>query len=151
MKILVLCTGNSCRSQMAEGWLLSWNKGMRVVSAGTNPAAQVHPLAVEVMAEAGIDIGRAYPKDVREYLEEDWDIVLTVCGDAAEHCPRFEGQVTRMIHVGVEDPARVEGTEDHIREEFRRIREELRQKLAVWYVRDVEGRELPSCTCSGNC
>lgn len=79
MKILILCTGNSCRSQMAEGWLGSWYKEMTVVSAGTEPVGEVNRLAVEVMAEVGVDISQAYPKSVWDFTDESWDFVVTVC------------------------------------------------------------------------
>ncbi len=148
MKILVLCTGNSCRSQMAEGWLRSWDKKMTVVSAGTEPAERVSGMAVEVMAEAGVDIGEARPKNVREYISESWDFVVTVCGEAAERCPTFEGKVDCRIHIGVDDPAKAEGTEEFVRSEFRRIREELRRRLAEFYVRDVQGRDGLRCECN---
>lgn len=147
MKILVLCTGNSCRSQMAEGWLRSWDESMTVVSAGTEPAERVNGMAVEVMAEAGVDIGGGKPKDVREFTGERWDFVVTVCNGAAERCPLFEGEVGRHVHIGMDDPAEVRGTEERVRGEFRRVRDELRRRLAEFYAQDVRGRELSEGEC----
>lgn len=148
MKILILCTGNSCRSQMAEGWLRSWDNTLTVASAGTKPAGQIHPLAVAVMAEAGIDISGSYPKDVRHFLGESWDFVITVCDGAAETCPVFEGQVEHKIHIGVEDPAELQGTAQFVQEGFRKVRDELRRKFAEFYIREVQGQTLPHCSCS---
>lgn len=139
MKILILCTGNSCRSQMAEGWLRSWDKEMTVVSAGTEPVGEVNRLAVEVMAEVGVDISQAYPKSVWDFTDESWDFVVTVCSGAAENCPRFEGEVGRRVHIGVDDPAKAEGTRESVLAEFRRVREELRQRLREFLVCDVQG------------
>lgn len=139
MKILILCTGNSCRSQIAEGWLRSWDKEMTVVSAGTEPVGEVNRLAVEVMAEVGVDISQAYPKSVWDFTDESWDFVVTVCSGAAENCPRFEGEVGRRVHIGVDDPAKAEGTREWVLAEFRRVREELRQRLRQFLVRDVQG------------
>ena len=91
MKILILCTGNSCRSQMAQGWLQSFDKNLIVCSAGTNPADEVNPLAIKTMKNSGIDISSHTPKPVDQYLDEPWDYVITVCGDANENCPIFRG------------------------------------------------------------
>src|SRR5512135_2925961 len=111
-RVLVLCTGNSCRSQMAEGWInhllgAQWE----VRSAGTAPAAQVHPLAVRAMAEVGIDISGGKPEHVRVYLDQPWDLVVTGCDSAKEACPVFPGPVPKL-HVSFFDPATAEGTED---------------------------------------
>mgnify|MGYP002534305385 FL=1 len=97
MKILILCTGNSCRSQMAHGFLQSLDSNIQVFSAGTHPAAKVNPLAVEVMAEAGIYISTHTPVSVTEYLDHSWDYVITVCGGANETCPPFTGKVKKTI------------------------------------------------------
>lgn len=91
MKILILCTGNSCRSQMAHGFLQSFDASLEVYSGGTEPAAQVNSKAVEVMKEAGIDISSHTPVSVRTYLDQAWDYVITVCGGANESCPAFTG------------------------------------------------------------
>jgi arsenate reductase len=121
MRMLVLCTGNSARSQMAEGFLRQL--GVEVASAGTEPAERVHPYAVEVMREVGIDLREHRPKSVEQFLEESFDVVLTVCGEADRKCPAFTGKVGRRVHIGFEDPAR--GT----REDFRRVRDQIQEKM----------------------
>ncbi len=128
-RVLVLCTGNSCRSQMAEGWInhllgAEWEAR----SAGTAPAAQVHPLAVRAMAEVGIDISGGKPENVRAYLDQPWDLVVTVCDSAKEACPVFPGPVPKA-HVSFFDPATAEGTEEEKMAVFRRVRDEIRDRL----------------------
>lgn len=105
MKILILCTGNSCRSQMAHGILQVFNRNIDVSSAGTEPAAGVHPKVIQAMAELGLDISEHHPKKVDKYLNDNWDFVITVCGGAKETCPVFSGKVKNRIHIGFEDPA----------------------------------------------
>jgi len=100
MKVLILCTGNSCRSQMAHGWLQSFDESLEVYSAGTAPAPQVNPNAVKAMAEAGIDISTHTPKSVDLYLDQEWDYVITVCGGANESCPAFVGNV-KIVFISV--------------------------------------------------
>lgn len=97
MKILILCTGNSCRSQMAHGFLQSFDNAIEVHSAGTKPAGKVNPMAVKVMSEIGIDISHHMPKSVNQYLGHEWDYVITVCGGANESCPMFTGKVKKQI------------------------------------------------------
>ncbi len=123
MNILILCTGNSCRSQMAEAILKAINPALTVASAGTKPEKEVNPYAVKVMAELGIDISGNYPKLVDEFLQENWDYVITVCDSAKENCPVFLGNVKEQIHIGFEDPAKFTGTEEEILNEFRRVRD----------------------------
>ena len=130
MKILILCTGNSCRSQMAHGFIQAFNPTFDVHSAGTKTASQVNPKAVEVMAEAGIDLSMHYPKNVDIYLNEEWDYVITVCGGANESCPNFIGKVANRLHIGFEDPSDAVGNEEYIMSEFRRIRNEIKEKFA---------------------
>jgi arsenate reductase len=128
-RVLVLCTGNSCRSQMAEGWinhLLAPEWEAR--SAGTAPAARVHPLAVQAMAEAGVDISGGKPENVSVYLNEPWDLVVTVCDSAQETCPAFPRPVPKA-HVSFFDPALAEGTDDEKMVVFRRVRDEIRDRL----------------------
>ncbi|MEN8126113.1 MAG: arsenate reductase ArsC, partial [Bacteroidota bacterium] len=125
MKILILCTGNSCRSQMAEGFLKAFDKNLEVHSAGTDPSNEVHPKAVVVMQERGIDISKNYPKNVDKFLDQKFDYVITVCGGAKESCPAFSGKVKDQIHIGFDDPAEATGTEEEIFAEFRRIRDEI--------------------------
>lgn len=133
MKILILCTGNSCRSQMAHGWLQSFDRSLNVYSAGTEPAAQVNPKAVKVMAEAGVDISSHTPKSVTQYLDESWDYVITVCGGANESCPAFIGKVANRLHIGFDDPSHVTGSEEFIWSEFRRVRDEIRHRFYSFY------------------
>jgi arsenate reductase len=127
-RVLVLCTANSARSQMAEG-LLRHDSGGRieVASAGTRPG-QVRPEAVEVMAEIGIDIGGQRSKSVEQVLEQPFDVVLTVCDHAAESCPVFPGD-GRRLHHGFSDPAAVRGSQAEVLAAFRRVRDELRVYL----------------------
>jgi len=138
MKVLILCTGNSCRSQMAHGFLQSFDKRIEVHSAGTIPAMQVNPKAVKVMSEAGIDISSNYPKNVTNYLEDVWDYVITVCDDANETCPVFIGKVKNRIHLGFEDPSHATGTDEFIWNEFRRIRDEIKQTFFKFYIEQIK-------------
>ena len=125
----MLCTGNSCRSQMAEGWINHLlGEGWLAKSAGTAPAERVHPLAVRAMAEVGVDISTAVPQHVDERLADPWDLVVTVCDSAYETCPVFPGRVERL-HVSFSDPASAEGTEAERTTVFRRVRDEIRERL----------------------
>ncbi len=133
MKILILCTGNSCRSQMAEGFLKSFNDNLEVHSAGTEPSIKVHPKAIVVMNEIGIDLSANYPKKVDEFLNETFDYVITVCGGAKDSCPTFSGKVKNQIHIGFDDPADAIGTEQEIYSEFRRIRNEIKRDFFEFY------------------
>ena len=133
MKILILCTGNSCRSQMAQGFLQSFNKNNEIYSAGTFPASSVNPNAIKVMEEAGIDIIKNLPENVRKYLNVEWDYVITVCDDANETCPVFSGKVKHRIHMGFEDPSGAIGSEKFVMNEFRRIRDEIKTQFLKFY------------------
>ncbi len=133
MKILILCTGNSCRSQMAEGFLKSFDSGMQVHSAGTHPSGQVHPKAIQVMQEIGIDISGGKPENVDQYLQEEWDYVITVCDNAKEACPLFLGKVKHQLHIGFEDPAEATGTDANVLAVFRRVRDEIRNDFQSFY------------------
>jgi len=137
MRILVLCTGNSCRSQMVHGFLQSFDSHIEVYSAGISPAERVHPLAISVTAEVGIDISHHVPRNAKEYLDEPWDYVITVCGGANETCPTFVGKVGRRIHIGFDDPSKVVGSKEHVIFEFRRVRDEIRMAFRVFYVKHV--------------
>jgi len=127
-KILFLCTGNSCRSQMAEGWTRALRSGMvEAYSAGIEPKG-LNPLAVRVMREAGVDISRHRSKDVSEFRDSDLDLVITVCDHAHESCPVFPSRVP-VVHVGFDDPPRLaEGTstEEEALGHYRRVRDEIR-------------------------
>lgn len=123
--ILILCTGNSCRSHLAEGILrAALNDDFRVASAGSKPAGYVHPLAIRVMEEIGIDIRAHHSKHMDEFLTDEVSTVITVCGNADQACPLFPGQVSRH-HWGFDDPAHATGTEDEQLAVFRRVRDEI--------------------------
>lgn len=138
MKILVLCTGNRCRSQMAHGILQNLDSSLVVCSAGVTPAQEVHPLGVKVMVEIGIDISKHFPKHVNQYLNEPWDFVITVCGGAKESCPAFFGQVGERLHIGFDDPDAFKGTEEEILPEFRRVRDEIKMKMEEFYLTKIK-------------
>ncbi len=132
-KILILCTGNSCRSQMAEGFLKAFDPDLKVSSAGTNPSNEVHPKAIVAMKEMNIDISNNHPKNVSEFLKDSFDYVITVCDDAKETCPYFSGDVKHRLHIGFEDPAEATGTDEEIMAEFRRIRDEILVDFFMFY------------------
>jgi arsenate reductase len=128
-RVLVLCTGNSCRSQMAQGFVNHLLGGTwEARSAGTRPAPRVHPLAVEAMAEVGIDLSSGVPEPVDRYLDEPWDLVVTVCDSALESCPTFPRPVPKQ-HISFDDPAEAEGTEEEKMVVFRRVRDEIQEQL----------------------
>ncbi|OFY82131.1 MAG: protein tyrosine phosphatase [Bacteroidetes bacterium RBG_19FT_COMBO_42_7] len=133
MKIIIVCTGNSCRSQMAQGFLQSFDNKIEVHSAGTFPATRVNPRAIEVMAETGIDISNNSPKSVDEFLNDEWDYVITVCDDANETCPVFLGKVKHHLHIGFMDPSQITGSEEFIVSEFRRVRDEIEEEFYKFY------------------
>lgn len=126
MKILILCTGNSCRSQMAEGFLKTFAPNLSIYSAGTNPASAVNPFAIKVMNEIGIDISNQYPKDVRNFLNDEFDYVITVCDNAKETCPIFTGKVKNRLHIGFEDPAEAQGIEEEVLKIYRKVRDQIK-------------------------
>lgn len=138
--ILVLCTGNSCRSQMAEGLLKSFGNSIEVYSAGTEPVDEVHPKAVEVMKEISIDISKNYPKLVNEFLEKQIDYLITVCDSAEESCPVFTGRIMNRRHIGFEDPARAVGTEEEILNQFRLIRDQIKTKFYDFYETNIRSK-----------
>ena len=133
MKILILCTGNSCRSQMAEGFLKSFDSRLLVYSAGTKPASRPNPNAVAAMKEAGIDISGNKPKSVDRFLGDPFDYVITVCDGAKEICPVFTGKVKNRVHMGFEDPADAAGTADEVMAVYRRIRDEIKARFREFY------------------
>ena|SRR5450759_1859953 len=132
-RILVLCTGNSCRSQMAEGFLKSFDPNLEVYSAGTNPASHVSSRAIQVMKEIGIDISQEYPKSVDQFLNDSFDYVITVCDHAKETCPAFSGKVTHRLHIGFDDPAEAFGTDEEVINEFRRVRDRIKEQFYKWH------------------
>ncbi len=124
-KILVLCTGNSCRSQIAEGYLRHFANGnTEVYSAGVETHG-VNPKAIAIMQEDGIDISNHTSNNIDEYYDIDFDFVITVCDNAKERCPFFPTKA-KKFHQNFSDPAKAEGSEDEIREEFRKVREEIK-------------------------
>ncbi len=125
--VLILCTGNSCRSHLAEGILRSYAGDLfDVHSAGSKPTGTVHPLAIKVMKEIDIEISHHTSKHMNEFLNQKIDIVITVCGNADQACPTFPGQLSRH-HYGFDDPAHATGTEEEILTVFRRVRDEIRR------------------------
>ena len=125
MNILVLCTGNSCRSQMAEGWLRHFgSEGDRICSAGVRPES-VNPKAIAVMKEAGVDISMHTSDSVDEYIDKPFDLVITVCDHAKEACPVFPG-ATRTNHHSFPDPAGFTGSDEEVLQGFRKVRDEIR-------------------------
>jgi arsenate reductase (thioredoxin) len=127
MKILIICTGNSCRSQMAEGFLKAFLPEAEISSAGTRPEKTVNPYAQKVMKEAGLDISRQFPKNVDLFLDEAFDYVITVCDSAKQVCPVFQGKVKHRMHLGFEDPADTRGTEEEILAVYRNIRDQIKE------------------------
>jgi arsenate reductase len=132
-KILVICTGNSCRSQMAEGFLRSFDNTLEVHSAGTHPADKVNPNAVKVMKEIGINISHHKPELVDNYIDREWDYVITVCGGAKEVCPAFTGMVKQRLHIGFDDPADSVGSEEEVLAVYQRVRDEIKQEFGKFY------------------
>lgn len=125
--ILILCTGNSCRSHLAEGILRqALGAEYNVASAGSKPAGYVHPLGIKAMAEIGIDISAHTSKHMDEFLTQNVETVITVCGNADQACPMFPGQLNRH-HWGFDDPAHATGTEEEIMNVFRRVRDEIKR------------------------
>lgn len=137
MNILILCTGNSCRSQMAEGFLKSFDATLNVYSAGTKPAFEVHPIAIKVMKELNIDLSENKPEAVSKFLNDKFDFVITVCSDAKESCPMFTGNVKHRIHIGFDDPADTLGNMDEIIKEFRSIRDEIKKDFFEFYKENI--------------
>ena len=130
--ILILCTGNSCRSHLAEGILRpAVGEAAEVASAGSDPAGYVHPMAVEVMKEIEIDISAHTSKHLDEFLQREVHTVITVCGNADQACPIFPGQAEKH-HWPFDDPAKAAGSEEEIRAVFRRVRDEIRAKFEAY-------------------
>ncbi|TLU53628.1 MAG: arsenate reductase ArsC [Chlorobium sp.] len=138
--VLILCTGNSCRSQMAEGFLRSFDSSLEVFSAGTKPSQSVHPLAVKVMHEEWIDLSLHKPKSVDEFLQRPFDYVITVCDAAKEACPFFTGKVEQVLHIGFDDPAEAQGTQEEVLAVFRRVRNEINQRFRQFYNDNLTGK-----------
>ncbi|HKK02098.1 MAG TPA: arsenate reductase ArsC [Desulfuromonadales bacterium] len=139
-KVLFLCTGNSCRSQMAEG-LINHDFAGRIeaFSAGTEPHG-INPKAVQVMAELGIDISGHSSELLDKYEGQSFDYVITLCGGANETCPLFFGGVKR-IHIGFDDPPRATGSEDEVMSVYRRVRDEIREQLGAFFRKELAGEK----------
>ena len=138
MKVLILCTGNSCRSQMAHGWLQSFDQSLTVCSAGTQASGKLNEKAVKVMAKAGVDISHHTSDSVDKYLKDEWDYVITVCGGANEECPAFFGKVNHRLHIGFDDPSHAVGTDEFIWGEFIRVRDEIKDGFYKFYVEQIK-------------
>jgi len=123
---------------MAEGFLKSFDLNLEVYSAGTEPTMQVHPKAIEVMAELDIDLSQNKPKSVIKFLNQSFDYVITVCGGAKESCPMFTGNVRHRIHLGFKDPADARGTDNEITNRFREIRDEIKQDFLLFYNKSLK-------------
>jgi arsenate reductase len=137
-KVLILCTGNSCRSQMAHGFLQSFDNELEVFSAGTEASGKLNEKAVQVMKEVGIDISHHTSDSVEKFINDEWDYVITVCGGANENCPTFLGKVKNRLHIGFDDPSHiVSNDEGYIMNEFRRVRDEIKQKFKELYEKNV--------------
>ncbi|NLU40508.1 MAG: arsenate reductase ArsC [Bacteroidales bacterium] len=138
MNVLILCTGNSCRSQMAHGFLQSFDSRIAVSSAGTNASGKLNNKAVAVMSEIGIDISHHTSDSVQKYLGEEWDYVITVCGGANESCPAFMGKVKHRLHIGFDDPSETWGEEEFVLKEFRRVRDQIRDGFYKLYEEQIK-------------
>ena len=141
--VLILCTGNSCRSHLAEGILRATaHDFVEVASAGSRPAGYVHPLAIKAMEEIGIDISAHRSKHLDEFRSRAVETVITVCGNADQVCPTFPGQVNRY-HWGFDDPAHAEGSDEEKMDVFRRVRDEIRRVFEAYAAgRSDQGRHL---------
>lgn len=138
MKVLILCTGNSCRSQMAHGFLQSFDERIDVQSGGTEASGKLSSRAVKVMNEIGIDISHHTSDSVKKYLNDEWDYVITVCGGANENCPVFFGKVKNRLHIGFDDPSHAVGTEEFIWSEFYRVRDEIKNAFRKLYKEEIK-------------
>lgn len=138
MKVLILCTGNSCRSQMAHGFLMSFDERLKVYSAGTEASGKLNRGAVKAMNEIGIDISGHTSDSVEKYLGKSWDYVITVCGGANEKCPAFIGKVKHRLHIGFDDPSHVVGAEEFIWSEFQRVRDEIKREFYNLYLEEIK-------------
>lgn len=145
MKILIISTEDSCRSQMAQAFLQSFDKSLRVISAGTNPSKHVNSFTIKAMQEVGIDINQNAPMDVNQYLSDDWDYVFTVCNNANRTCPSFTGKVNQRWHLAFDNPAEATGESEEILNSYRVIRDEIREAFFAFYNSQILG--IHSCGC----
>jgi arsenate reductase len=140
LKILILCTGNSCRSQMTEAWLKSFDPRLEVHSAGIAPADRINPYAVRAMNEVGIDISGGRPKNADQFLAQPFDYVITVCDEADKNCPYFSGKVGKRVHIGFPDPAAATGSDEEILAVFRKTRDDIRARFRELYEREIKAQ-----------
>lgn len=137
VRVLILCTGNSARSQMSAGFLQSWSPRLAVFSAGTNPSPRVNPFAVKAMSEVGVDISGGQPKSVSQFLGQSFDFVITVCDDADKNCPNFRGKVGKRVHIGFPDPAKATGTDDEKMTVFRNVRGDIQKRFRAYFDSEI--------------
>ena len=131
-KVLFLCTGNSCRSQIAEAIVNDRLSGKwKAISAGTNPSGFIHPIALEVLEEIGIT-HHGWSKDVSHFIDQEFDLVMTVCDSAAENCPIWL-RSSQQVHISFVDPASSEGNDQLILTKFREVRDEIEEKITVFF------------------
>ena len=136
-RVLILCTGNSARSQMAAGFLKSFDHRLEVLSAGTHPADRVNPYAIAAMKEVCIDISGETPTSASRFTAQPFDYIITVCGDADQNCPTFSGNGAKRIHIGFIDPAAATGSEEQILDTFRHVRDQIRAKFLDFYNNEI--------------
>lgn len=142
MRILILCTGNSCRQpDGAHGFLKSFDPTLEVYLAGTKASGMLNPGAVEVMKEAGVDISGHTSDSVDKYIGQTWDYVITVCGGANESCPTFTGKVKHRLHIGFDDPSDAAGSPEFIHSEYIRVRDEIKARFHELYVTKLKDHE----------
>lgn len=141
MKILILCTGNSCRSQMSHGFLQSFDPSLSVYSAGTKASGKVNPKVIDVMKDAGVDISHHTSDSVEQYMNDEWDYVITVCGGANENCPAFSEKVKNRLHIGFDDPSEATGTSEFVHFEYIRVRDEIKKAFYKLYTDKIKGHE----------
>ena len=140
-RVLILCTGNSCRSQMAEGLWRTLGKGnWESFSAGSKPTGYVHPIAIEVIQEIGVDLSENRSKHVEEFTGQSFDLVVTVCDSAKEACPVFPG-AKKMLHWPFDDPAHATGSSNEVRGEFRRVRSEIADRIQAYLAADAASHD----------
>ncbi len=140
LRVLVLCTGNSARSQMTEGFLKSFDRRLDVYSAGTNPSPRVNPFAIAAMKELGLDISGGTPKKADQFVGQNFDYVITVCDDADKNCPNFRGKVGKRLQIGFVDPAKATGSDEEKMAVFRRVRDQIREKFRALYENELKGK-----------
>ena len=138
MKILILCTGNTCRSQMAEGYLQNLDNSLEVYSAGVEPGNGVNPFAVKVMKEKNIDLSGKLSNDVEDFIDKKFDYLITVCDHARETCPVFTGEVKNRLHFGFEDPVDFKGDEEAVLKKYREVRDLIFVQFEKWYRSAIE-------------